>query len=155
MQASQAFAVLSLAGALCAAAPCWAASAPHAAAARQEKLVETGIATWYGARHSHHYTANGERFRPWQLTAAHRSLPLGSMVRVTDRATGRSVVVKINDREPPHGARCIDLSEGAAQALGIHRQGIAHVTITALLPAEAVEVAEAPADRPSVRRHYP
>ena len=111
-----------------------------------EKLIETGKATWYGLRHSHRYTVSGERFDPRQLTAAHRSLPIGSVVRVTDQDSGRSVVVRVNDREPPHGIRCIDLSEGAAQALGIRRQGVANVTITEILPSDAVEVAEAPED---------
>jgi rare lipoprotein A len=79
------------------------------------------------------------------MTAAHRSLRLGTVVRVTDQASGRSVVVKVNDREPPHGVRCIDLSEGAALALGIHQRGVARVTITAVAgEAEATEVAEAP-----------
>lgn len=116
------------------------------------RLIENGIATWYGQRGSKHYTASGERFLPYQLTAAHRSIPLGTMVRVTDRSTGRSVVVKVNDREPPHGIRCIDLSEGAAIALGIHSQGLARVTITALAASEPVEVAEAPApgERPAI-----
>jgi len=111
-----------------------------------EKLIETGKATWYGLHHSHRYTVSGERFDPRQLTAAHRNLPIGTVVRVTDRDTGRSVVVRVNDREPPHGIRCIDLSEGAAQALGIRRQGVANVTITEVLPSDAVEVAEAPED---------
>ena len=116
------------------------------------RLIENGIATWYGQRGSKHYTASGERFLPYQLTAAHRSIPLGTMVRVTDRSTGRSVVVKVNDREPPHGIRCIDLSEGAAMALGIRSQGLARVTITALAASEPVEVAEVPApdERPTI-----
>jgi rare lipoprotein A len=125
-----------------------------------EKLIERGKATWYGLAHSHHFTVSGERFDPTQLTAAHRSLPIGAMVRVTDRDTGRSVVVRVNDREPPHGARCIDLSEGAATALGIRNQGVANVTISAVTPDDAVEVAEAPddamaptANAPHGRRH--
>jgi rare lipoprotein A len=137
---------LPLAGALCAALPAWAATAPQPAKPAAEKLIEHGIATWYGAAHSKHFTASGERFEPWKLTAAHRSIPLGSLVRVTDMSTGRSVVVKINDREPPHGHRCIDLSEGAATALGIHSTGVASVAITALTNQDAVEVAEAPGD---------
>jgi rare lipoprotein A len=159
MLAKTALFAFSLAGALCASQPGKAASAapvvasPAAAApaekASVEKPIETGIATWYGSRHSHHYTASGERFQPWKLTAAHRSIPLGTIVRVTDLDTGRSVVVRVNDREPPHGERCIDLSEGAARALGIHSTGIADVSITALNRTEAVEVAEAPDDEPA------
>ncbi len=129
-----------------------AAAAPKAEAVANP-VIESGVATWYGARHSHRYTTSGERFQPWKLTAAHRSIPLGSFVRVTDLSTGRSVVVKINDREPPHGERCIDLSEGAARALGIRSQGVADVTITALAEGEPVEVAEAPEPPPVRRRH--
>jgi rare lipoprotein A len=70
-------------------------------------------------------------------------------VRVTDESTGRSVVVRVNDREPPHGRRCIDLAEGAALALGIHSQGWAHVKISQVgtlagPDAEPTEVAEMP-----------
>jgi len=135
---------LSFIGALTAGQPVRAATATLPAVAANEKLVETGFATWYGGHHAWHRTASGERFEPASLTAAHRNLPLGTVVRVTDLATGRSVVVRVNDREPPHGRRCIDLSEGAANVLGIHRSGVAHVTITALDPGDAVEVAEAP-----------
>jgi rare lipoprotein A len=110
-----------------------------------ERVIEVGEATWYHRQHSHNITASGERFNPASMTAAHRSLRLGTVVRVTDQASGRSVVVKVNDREPPHGVRCIDLSEGAALALGIHQRGVARVTITAVAgEAEATEVAEAP-----------
>jgi len=115
-------------------------------ATSSERLVENGVATWYGRRHSKHFTVSGERFDPAQMTAAHRSLPIGTLLRVTDRDTGRSIVVRVNDREPPHGRRIIDLSEGAARALGIHRQGVANVSLTALNRPDAVEVAEAPDD---------
>jgi rare lipoprotein A len=83
------------------------------------------------------------------MTAAHRFIPLGTLVRVTDQATGRSVVVRVNDREPPHGRRVIDLAEGAAMALGIHSAGYARVRISELGQAagadgEPTEVAEVP-----------
>ncbi|MEJ0047362.1 MAG: septal ring lytic transglycosylase RlpA family protein [Rhodospirillales bacterium] len=145
MQARTAFLSLSVVGAICAIQPLRAAVVSLPVPAAAEKLIETGIATWYGGPHAWHRTASGEAFEPLSLTAAHRNLPLGTVVRVTDVATGRSVIVRVNDREPPHGRRCIDLSEGAGNALGIHRRGVAHVTITALYPNEAVEVAEAPA----------
>jgi rare lipoprotein A len=110
-----------------------------------ERVIEVGEATWYHRQHSRNITASGERFNPASMTAAHRSIRLGTVVRVTDQASGRSVVVKVNDREPPHGVRCIDLSEGAALALGIHQRGVARVTITAVSgDADATEVAEAP-----------
>jgi len=144
MQARSAFFALSLVGALCAGQAARAGTVALPAAPSGERLVETGFATWYGGHRAWHRTASGERFEPAKMTAAHRNLPLGTVVRVTDLATGRSVVVRVNDREPPHGRRCIDLSEGAATALGIHHRGVAHVTITALNQSDAVEVAEAP-----------
>jgi rare lipoprotein A len=149
MRARAAFFVLSVVGAVCASQSACAGAAAVPGAAPAEKLIETGVATWYGGHTAWHRTASGERFEPQKLTAAHRSLPLGTMVRVTDLATGRSVVVRVNDREPPHGRRCIDLSEGAGKVLGIHRRGVAHVTITALEPGDAVEVAEAPIETPA------
>jgi rare lipoprotein A len=140
-----------------AAAPIQAQPAKAAA----ETVLDEGEATWYGPRHAGRLTSNGERFDPRKMTAAHPSLPLGTMVRVTDMSTGRSVIVRVNDREPPHGVRCIDLSEGAAIALGIHSRGVAEVKLTALEPRESVvEVAEAPdgaeaidAPRKPISRH--
>jgi rare lipoprotein A len=128
-----------------------AASAAASSAASAETVLDSGEASWYGPRHAGHRTSSGERFDPQQMTAAHPSLPLGTMVRVTDLATGRSVIVRVNDREPPHGVRCIDLSEGAARVLGIHGSGVAEVTLTSVHPEEApVEVAEAPDDATAV-----
>jgi len=107
----------------------------HAVVAQAKKWSEWGEATWYGPRHAGKRTTSGERFDPSRMTAAHPSLPLGTWVKVTDQDTGRSVVVRINDREPEHGVRVIDLSQGAAKKLGIVNRGVADVT---------VEVAEAP-----------
>jgi rare lipoprotein A len=84
---------------------------------------ETGIAGWYGAELAGRKTANGERFDPSGMTAAHRTLPLGSHVEVTYVANGRNVVLRINDRGPYHGKRIIDLSRAAAQRLGISGLG--------------------------------
>jgi rare lipoprotein A len=78
-----------------------------------------GIASWYQCCHT---TANGERFNPDGLTAAHRTLPFGTKVRVTYR--GRSVVVRINDRGPFIKGRIIDLSRGAARKLGLNGTGM-------------------------------
>ena len=125
-------------------------TACHAAqAASADTVLDSGQATWYGPRHAGLRTFSGERFDPSRMTAAHASLAMGTMVRVTDLSSGRSVIVRVNDREPPHGVRCIDLSEGAATALGIHGRGVADVTITAVAPRTSegvVEVAEAPED---------
>jgi rare lipoprotein A (peptidoglycan hydrolase) len=110
------------------------------------EVIETGEATWYGPRHEGHRTSSGEMFDSHKFTAAHASLPLGSYVRVTVQSTGRSLVVKVNDREPPHGVRCIDLSKGAAARLGIVSRGSADVTLETATREDAVEVAEAPDD---------
>jgi len=128
-----------------------------AIAAPAERLVETGVATWYRNQRSPNITASGEHYNAMGMTAAHRFIPLGTMVRVMDEATGRSVVVRVNDREPPHGVRCIDLAEGAAMALGIHHEGWARVKITevGVMPgAEPTEVAEAPDEAPAPRRAH-
>jgi rare lipoprotein A len=77
------------------------------------------MASWYGPGFHGRRTANGERFNTNALTAAHKTLPFGSQVRVTNERTGRSVVVRINDRGPYAHGRVIDLSKAAAQAVGI------------------------------------
>lgn len=79
----------------------------------------TGLASFYGLELHGHKTANGERFNANGISAAHRSLPFGTQVRVTSLATGRSVTVRINDRGPFVHGRIIDLSAGAARAIGI------------------------------------
>lgn len=96
--------------------------------------ARTGLASWYGARYQGRVTASGERFDMKQLTAAHRSLPFGSKVLVSCPSTGRSVVVRINDRGPTPPRRIIDLSREAARKLGILRQGVAEVAIRRLVP---------------------
>lgn len=85
--------------------------------------IGDGVASYYGARFAGRPTASGERFDPQQLTAAHRTLPFGSMVRVTNPGNGQSVVVRINDRGPFHGNRAIDLSRRAAEEIGLVRAG--------------------------------
>jgi rare lipoprotein A len=87
--------------------------------------AQSGIASVYV--YSGHRTASGEAMSPGALTAAHRTLPFGTMVRVTNNRTGRSVVVRINDRGPFVAGRVIDLSPAAAQALGV--SGLAQVTL--------------------------
>jgi rare lipoprotein A len=74
-------------------------------------------------------TASGEKFNPGDLTAAHRTLPFGTRVRVTSLATGRSVMVRVNDRGPYIRGRAIDVSSSAAKMLGITRQGVAKVKL--------------------------
>jgi rare lipoprotein A len=87
-----------------------------------------GQATWYGAELHGEPTASGEPFDMYGLTAAHRTLPLGSRAQVTNPATGRSVVVRINDRGPGRAGVMIDLSYGAAQAIGLKGSGPVEVT---------------------------
>lgn len=91
--------------------------------------IGSGNASWYGRQFAGRPTASGERFNPAQMTAAHRSLPFGSKVRVTSQRTGQSIVVRINDRGPFHGNRLIDLSEAAADAIGIKARGQDRVTV--------------------------
>lgn len=89
----------------------------------------SGYASYYtyGQR-----TANGERFNPMGYTAAHRSLPFGTKVKVTNLHNGRSVVVRINDRGPFIRGRMIDLSLGAARAVGLNQSGVAKVQLLVL-----------------------
>ena len=91
--------------------------------------AQTGMASYY--KHGRK-TANGERFNPGGMTAAHRSLKFGTKVRVTNVRTGRSVVVRINDRGPFIRGRIIDLAYGAARAVGLHRSGVARVSLKVL-----------------------
>ena len=89
------------------------------------KLIEVvqGAASWYGPGFYGRKTASGERFRKGTMTAAHRTLPFGSKVRVTNLSNGRSVVVRINDRGPFRYHRVIDLAHGAAQELRMMQAG--------------------------------
>ncbi|MEZ0606199.1 septal ring lytic transglycosylase RlpA family protein [Paraburkholderia sp. IW21] len=98
---------------------------------------QTGRASWYGRGFHGRRTANGERYNMHALTAAHRTLPLGSYVRVTNPANSRSVVVRINDRGPYARGRVIDLSMAAATALEMRHAGTARVKIEGLTQQEA------------------
>ena len=91
-----------------------------------------GKASWYGAWHHGRRTASGERFDMWALTAAHRTLPLGTHVRVTNLRNGRSVEVRVNDRGPVFDDRIIDLSRGAAARLEAEEDGVVPVRILVL-----------------------
>lgn len=92
----------------------------------------SGTASYYGHRFDGRRTASGERFDMDALTAAHRTLPFGSKLRVTNPANGRSVVVRVNDRGPFHGGRLIDLSHAAAQRLGLIARGSGRVDLALL-----------------------
>ena len=88
---------------------------------------ETGIASWYGPGFDGNLTANGEVYDMNGISAAHKTLPFGTLVRVIDRDTGRSIVVRINYRGPFIEGRIIDLSKGAAEKLGMVDRGIIDV----------------------------
>lgn len=94
--------------------------------------VKTGQASWYGPGFYGGRTASGERLSRGTLTAAHRHLPFGTKVRVTNLWNGRSAVVRINDRGPFHGNRVIDLAHGAADAIGLTASGVAQVKLEVL-----------------------
>ena len=99
---------------------------------KSESLLERGLASWYGAALHRRRTASGERFDMHALTAAHPWLPFGSQVCVRSLVTGKTVVVRINDRGPRAANRIIDLSRAAAQALGMLGRGTKPVALTAL-----------------------
>ena len=96
---------------------------------KSKKSLQTkyGSASFYGPGFHGRKTASGEVFNQNALTAAHRTLPFGTKLRVTCTATGRSTIVKINDRGPYHGNRILDLSVGAAKAIGMIEKGVTNV----------------------------
>jgi rare lipoprotein A len=100
--------------------------------ARLAAGYEVGKASWYGSEFHGKRTATGERFDQHGLTAAHPTLPLNSAVRVTNLNNGRSVTVTVNDRGPVFGDRVIDLSQGAAEQLGMRQAGLATVVVEPL-----------------------
>ncbi len=106
--------------------------APAPAPAQRVLQTSTGQASWYGPGFYGNRTANGEVFRPGTMTAAHRTLPFGTKVRVTNLNNGRVAVVRINDRGPFHGNRVIDLGHGAAKELGVVSSGLARVKLEVL-----------------------
>ena len=93
--------------------------------------TETGLASWYGPPYHNRQAADGSIFDQNAMTAAHRTLPMGSTVRVTNISTGESVVVKITDRGPFVQGRILDLSLAAAKATGLYRMGVAEVKVEA------------------------
>jgi rare lipoprotein A len=93
--------------------------------------TQHGLASWYSIKDGIH-TASGERMNDHKLTAAHRHLPFGTIVRVTNEQNGKSVDVRINDRGPFTGGRLIDLSSAAADALDMKRSGVVPVQLEVL-----------------------
>ena len=106
--------------------------------------AEAGIASWYGAYFNGRPTANGEIYDMNDLTAAHKTLPLPSMVRITNLENGRSLKLRVNDRGPFVDGRIIDVSRRASQLLGFHHQGIAKVKVEILADESRVLAGLAP-----------
>jgi rare lipoprotein A len=119
---------------LCAAGLALASSPSVAGTKETHKSAKTwrqvGLASWYGREHHGKRTASGARFDMNAMTAAHRSLPLGTMLRVENLANGRSIVVRVNDRGPFTRDRIIDLSQAAARKIDLEDRGIGRVALS-------------------------
>ena len=94
-----------------------------------DQLIDRGLASWYGRRFHGRRTASGERYDMHDFTAAHKTLPFGTRVRVRSLQTGKEVVVRINDRGPYRHRRIIDLSQAAIMALGVRHRGVTSVEL--------------------------
>jgi len=110
----------------------------------EEGYFERGVASWYGEKFHGHKTSNGEIFDMYEVSAAHKSLPIPSFLKVTNLDNNRSIVVRVNDRGPFHGDRIIDLSYAAAVKLGYADRGTARVELEAIVvkgdaPRERIE----------------
>ncbi len=118
---------------------------------------EKGIASWYGKKFHGHRTSSGEIYNMYSMTAAHKTLPLPTYVRVTHLENGRSVIVKVNDRGPFHANRIIDLSYSAAKKLGVTAKGTGVVEVTALNAKtyQQQQTYQAKFKRPSALSTYP
>lgn len=101
---------------------------------------EKGTASWYGKKFHGHLTSNGETYDMYAMSAAHKTLPLPSYVKVTNLANNKSVVVRVNDRGPFHNNRIIDLSYSAAYKIGVYDTGTAKVKVEAILPNQSFNV---------------
>jgi rare lipoprotein A len=106
-------------------------------AAAKVDLPQTGLASWYGNEFKGRKTASGERYDPEQLTAAHRKLPFGTMVKVTNLRNDRSVIVRITNRGPYSKNRIIDVSRAAARELDMIHRGVVRVRIEAVKPSDS------------------
>jgi rare lipoprotein A len=104
------------------------------------KPYQVGMASWYGSYFQGKDTASGEPYNMYDLTAAHPTLPLGTMVKVTNLRNGRSIIVKVNDRGPVVPGRIIDLSYNAARALNFRNKGLAHVRLDVMHPQMLAEM---------------
>lgn len=121
---------------------------PNPPASADLKELERGQASWYGARFHGRRTASGERYDQYALTAAHKTLPFGTLVRVRSLVTGKEVDVRVNDRGPFVRGRVIDVSRAAAEALGMMALGVKPV---ALMVVEAAPLATGRSSQPSLQ----
>ena len=117
-----------------------AASAPPASASASAAASETGRIAWYGRKFAGRRTASGEAFNPEALTMAHKTLPFGTRVKITNPKNNKSVTVRVNDRGPTQADRVGDVSYAAARQLGMLKSGV--------IEAELVVVGNAPAKKP-------
>lgn len=105
---------------------------------------EEGIASWYGKQFHGRLTSSGETYNMYEMTAAHKTLPIPSYVKVTNLENNRTVVVRVNDRGPFHANRIIDLSYSAAHKLGFTQKGVAKVRVEQIVPEESkAQIADA------------
>lgn len=109
-------------------------------ATHQPIFSQTGVASWYGPPYHNRVGANGEIYNENQLSAAHRTLPMGSLIRVVNLKTGQSAVMRITDRGPFVPGRILDLSRAAAKAVGLWRAGVGEVRIDVFSTPKPVEV---------------
>ncbi|WP_018476223.1 septal ring lytic transglycosylase RlpA family protein [Pontibacter roseus] len=101
----------------------------HPTFAQGNDKTQVGSASWYGSKYHGRKTSSGERYNKNDMTAAHKTLPFGTKVKVTNPANDESVILRINDRGPFVGNRIIDVSEAAARKLDIHEEGVARVKV--------------------------
>lgn len=94
-----------------------------------DKFVQTGLASWYGDDFHNRKTANGEKFNMYDMTAAHKTLQIPSVIKVTNLENGKSVILRVNDRGPFFGDRILDVSKAAAEKLEFHKKGLTKIKI--------------------------
>jgi rare lipoprotein A len=143
MQMTRAWALLGFLAVSAAAGGSIAGCAGSRGRAGQPNWREQGLASWYGADFNGRRTANGERYNMYAMTAAHKTLPLGTQIVVINRQTGKRIRVRVNDRGPFVAGRIVDLSLAAARALGSAAAGVVPVTLEAVLPDSAFVIPSA------------
>lgn len=123
-------AVAQAAAAASAPEPAASAAAPAAPAAATAGATESGKLAWYGRKFAGRKTASGEAYNPNALTMAHKTLPFGTLVKVTNPKNGKSVTLRVNDRGPTQGDRVGDVSQAAARKLGMTKSGVIDAELT-------------------------